>query len=480
MPDASVSLAASPVSTSLHSSEVSRKETIQVEQEASPSRHSSQDKQKFPLLPKEDSSSKNQALPIGRDSSKSRDSLFPENRSRFASSNHFSMNLSSYPPRTEGLATIQSQHMYNKYTCPVMNHSSNSGLVTQLPTTSKSLSHQISASSGYSLSFNSSIGASTLDAQKLLNSGKEYRASRSTFFGSEQEESLLVSSSGVPAHTSRYKTKISYDWEPSVPFRPSFFITPTSVSSPGDLYDPFNPSVEIPNIGEGSLKASFFIHGPPIQASSQVQTYGEHAVARDKVADLNDDKSSVSSHNRFYESEPNKSYVPCEKDCLAPEKETSVRTYLNSQNGKTGIGENTLGVEDITKTEKERTEHGARHQGEGSGRKRKRVDKAKKNNEMNVDSHMDGHVQIDMKALKNFRAALVDLVKELLKPSWHEGRLSRDAHNTIVKKSVDKVISTLQHHQIPTTMDTVNHYVSSSRLKIKKLVDVSVLFCFCR
>jgi hypothetical protein len=68
-------------------------------------------------------------------------------------------------------------------------------------------------------------------------------------------------------------------------------------------------------------------------------------------------------------------------------------------------------------------------------------------------------------------------VKELLKPFWHEGRLSKDAHVLIVKKSVDKVVSTLEPQQIPTTEDNAKHYVSSCRPKIAKLVQVSVLFC---
>ncbi|KAK4271586.1 hypothetical protein QN277_020260 [Acacia crassicarpa] len=444
MPDARVPLAASLVSSSLHSSEFSVKEIIQDEQEASPSQRPSQDKQKFPLLSKENLSSKNHVLSIGRDSSTSRDVSIPENRSIFnASNNYFSRNLSSYPSFVEGLAPIE-----NRY------------------------ASQASAPSSYSISSNLSVGASTLDAQKLLKSGKEYHAPRSTFLGSEWEEMPLTSQSGVWLHATGYRRKISScDWEPSVPFRPSFFITSAGISSSGDMYDPFHPCVEITNIGDGSLKASFFTHGPPIQSSSQVRTYGDCAVAGDKVEDIIDDKSSVSSHHRFYENEANKHCAPSEKDGCAHETETTARTYLNSHNGKASIGENTVAVEDNIKTEVEQTEIGARYQGEGSGLKKRRVDKAQKNNEMNVDFQMDGNMQNDSKAVKIFRAALVDLVKELLKPSWQEGYLSKDAHNKIVKKSVDKVISTLQPHQIPTTLDAVNHYISSSRLKIGKLVD---------
>jgi hypothetical protein len=62
-----------------------------------------------------------------------------------------------------------------------------------------------------------------------------------------------------------------------------------------------------------------------------------------------------------------------------------------------------------------------------------------------------------------------------LKPTWREGHLSKDAHNTIVKKTVEKVLSTLQPHQIPATVESIKQYLSSSQPKMAKLVEVSVL-----
>lgn len=426
---------------------------MQNEEEGSPSRHLSHEKEKFPM----------------------RDSLFPENRFAFnASNNYYGPNLSSYLSRAEGMAAIRNQPMYKGYTPTVLSHSPNSSGVSQLPATSVSLSHHILGQSGCSLPFGSSLGASYLDSQKLLNSEKEYHAPKSTFSGSERDDLPLVGTSRVPPHSTGYISKIrSYDWEPSVPFRPSFFITSMNVSSPGNLYDPLRDSIEIPNIGDGSLKASLLIQGSSIQASSQVRTYGDSAVVGKHISDLNDEKSSVSSH----ENEPYKNSVLREKDCLATETETTSGT--NYQNGKVGVGQHTFSVEDIMKREKKRTEHDARHHGEGSRLKKKREGKDKNINEMEVDFQMDSSVNKETKVLRNFRAALVDLVKELLKPSWHEGRLSKDAHIMIVKKSVDKVVSTLEPHQIPTTEDSAQQYVSSCRMKIAKLVNVSVPFYIC-
>lgn len=363
-----------------------------------------------------------------------RDSLFPESRSAFnASNNYFTSNHSSYSSRAEGMTANRNQHMYRGF-------------------------------------------SNALCSQKLLNSEKEYHALKSTF-SSEREDLPLVGSSRVPPHSNGYKLKTcSNNWEPSVPFRPSFFITSMNVSSPGDLYDPLRDSIEIPNIGDGSLKASLLIRGSSIQASSQARTCDDSAAVGKHMSDLNDDKSSVSSHNKFYENEPNRSSVPRGKDCLSTKTEITSGTCSNYQNGYVDVGQHTFSVEDTMETEKKRTEHDARHHGEGSGHKKRRVSKDNKIYEMDVDFQTDGSVQKETKAVKIFRAALVDLVKELLKPFWHEGRLSKDAHIVIVKKSVDKVVSTLEAHQIPTTEDTAKQYVSSCRSKIAKLVNVSVFF----
>ncbi|KAK7331957.1 hypothetical protein VNO80_28702 [Phaseolus coccineus] len=339
---------------------------------------------------------------------KLRDNLFPENRFAFSStSNYFS-------PNQDGMATLRNQHMYKGYASALLSHSPNS----------------------------------------------------------RQEDFPLVSSSRVPSYPTGYKSKIcSYDWEPSVPFRPSFFITSMNVSSPGDLYDPLRDSIEIPNIGDGSLKASLLIQGSDGQASTQAPIYGDSAVVGKHLSSLNDDKSSVSSHNnKFYETKPNKNSVPHEKDYLPTETEITSGAYVNYQNGKIGTGQNTFGVADSTKKEGDMTEHDARHHSEGSGHKKKRGDRDRKNHEMDVDFPIDGSMQKELKALKMLRAALVDHVKELLKPVWHEGRLSKDEYIMIVRKSVDKVVSSIEPHQIP-TIDTAKQYVSSSRVKIAKLVN---------
>lgn len=87
---------------------------------------------------------------------------------------------------------------------------------------------------------------------------------------------------------------------------------------------------------------------------------------------------------------------------------------------------------------------------------------------------MDGNVPKESKATRHFRSALIELVKEILKPKWREGHLKKDVHNTVVKKTLDKVLGALQSHQVPTTVESVKQYLSSSRPKIEKLVEVGI------
>ncbi|EMS64902.1 hypothetical protein TRIUR3_35462 [Triticum urartu] len=73
-----------------------------------------------------------------------------------------------------------------------------------------------------------------------------------------------------------------------------------------------------------------------------------------------------------------------------------------------------------------------------------------------------------------FRIHLAEHVKELLKPIWKEGKLSKDAHKLIVKKSVDKVLATVDLHQVPATKELITDYITMSGTKIEKLVKSNV------
>lgn len=94
----------------------------------------------------------------------------------------------------------------------------------------------------------------------------------------------------------------------------------------------------------------------------------------------------------------------------------------------------------------------------------------------NGDEHVkvgNGNNHKDDKDMRFFKNALIEFVKETLKPTWKEGRMSREVHKTIVKKVVDKVTSTMQDH-IPKTQGKTDQYLSHSKPKITKLVQAYV------
>ncbi|MFS7939648.1 putative transcription factor C3H family [Helianthus anomalus] len=76
----------------------------------------------------------------------------------------------------------------------------------------------------------------------------------------------------------------------------------------------------------------------------------------------------------------------------------------------------------------------------------------------------------DSRSMKLFKIALADFVKEVLKPSWRQGNMSKEAFKTIVKKTVDKVSGAMKKHQIPKSQTKINHYIDSSQRKLTKLV----------
>ncbi|CAN1349130.1 Zinc finger CCCH domain-containing protein 38, partial [Linum perenne] len=82
----------------------------------------------------------------------------------------------------------------------------------------------------------------------------------------------------------------------------------------------------------------------------------------------------------------------------------------------------------------------------------------------------------EAKGLRAFKFALVEFVKEALKPAWKEGQVSKDSYKNIVKKVVDKVTSTMQVSSIPQTQEKIDHYLSASKPKLTKLVQVTSLF----
>ncbi|KAK1297653.1 Zinc finger CCCH domain-containing protein 36 [Acorus calamus] len=76
----------------------------------------------------------------------------------------------------------------------------------------------------------------------------------------------------------------------------------------------------------------------------------------------------------------------------------------------------------------------------------------------------------DSRSMRLFKIALADFVKEILKPSWQQGNMSKEAFKTIVKKTVDKVARAMPNNRVPKSEVKINQYVESSQRKLTKLV----------
>ncbi|CAK7350554.1 unnamed protein product [Dovyalis caffra] len=313
---------------------------------------------------------------------------------------------------------------------------------------------------GSPFSFSSSFDTSLLGSQKLLDGDRASRSSlllqtASAFSGSEREKFSPVGVSGDRLHHAEHKAEISSnDWEPS--------------------YDPLQDSFDLPNIGDKSFKFSFFSLGGSISNMSQQPIYGDSLSSRTFGTESNGDKSTTSFRDKLHGGLLDKNCSTPGKDSFTTATVTGGTGTADGENGNAPKEESASGTgydKDSRITKKIDARDGRPHRDRSRHKKDLKADSVRQNNEMEVDQKIDGDGQKESKVLRHFRSALIDFVKELLKPIWREGHLSKDAHNTIVKKTVEKVIRTLQPHQIPATLESIKQYLSSSQPKMAKLVE---------
>ena len=101
------------------------------------------------------------------------------------------------------------------------------------------------------------------------------------------------------------------------------------------------------------------------------------------------------------------------------------------------------------------------------------------NTSSNEDKHLESETDVDNKSvntklavLKNFHVALVEFVKELLRPTWNLGLLSKVAYKKIVKKTVNMVENSLNLNQIPNTAESTEEYFDLSLTKLSNTIEV--------
>ncbi|CAL5345009.1 unnamed protein product [Camellia sinensis] len=413
----------------------------------------------------------------------SRNSCFPEQRSLannsvISSDTYRSTVIPSHATSFEDMAARRSQFMLHDRSSPGLSRSPNLSLSPSIQTAGILPSQHIPAWTRSSFSF-SSLGTDSLGAPKHSDSDREYHASRSSswlqsslrFSGSESENLSVTNVSGGPLPISGHRTKISSnDWEPSVRFRSSFFI-PQSPSSPGSLYDPIRDSIEQPNLGDGFSKLSS-THEKSVTNTHLIMD-GDPALTRSLGPECGSYKHSISGHHEVHDNMLDKNFHG--KNLFRTEGEAMRISHDEQKNKNTLPKEEKLltpaYAKDITEANKINLESDLRLRKDGLRHKNElKVDNGRQSNEMDVDLKTDWE-QKESKALKHFRAALIDFVKELVKPAWREGHLSKDAHKVIVKKAVDKVLSTTQPHQAPNTAESIQQYLDASQQKISKLVE---------
>ncbi|KAM1154323.1 hypothetical protein ACFX19_037325 [Malus domestica] len=424
--------------------------------------------------------------PADKDKSIFMSGLHPEsgffsNGSISSSGKYFIRKNSSHTSGVGEPDGIWSQHVHRVHSSPLVNLALNSSS-RNLSTTGLFPTSRISSWTGFSLpSSSSNLDASPHDTLKLFDRSKDYRSctrlppllkSSSPFSSSELKSFPVIS---VSLRSAEIKTKISSnDWEPSVPFRPSFILPCAFLSSSGRQYDPLHDSIELPKLANISGETSFYPEGATVMNKLHQQIHGESASGTTRPA-CDGDTNSMSSHNTYHEKVLDNSCYIRDHNSPGTEAETVGTSAVCLKGTMTGE-ENPLGLSHLkgsTKQNKASTAYGdSRHVSDSSGHQEDiKVDRFRDKNEVDGEHLTDGNVQQESKAVRNFRAALVDLVKELLKPKWREGSLSKDAHNMIVKRAVEKIISAFQPHQIPPTIETVIQYLSVCRPKISKLVE---------
>ncbi|CAM8943633.1 unnamed protein product [Rhodiola kirilowii] len=98
------------------------------------------------------------------------------------------------------------------------------------------------------------------------------------------------------------------------------------------------------------------------------------------------------------------------------------------------------------------------------------VDMPNRSSEAAISETLPDKKSKDSRSMKLFKSAIANFVKEVLKPSWRQGNMSKEAFKTIVKKTVEKVSGAMKGHRYPKSQAKINHYIDSSERKLTKLV----------
>ncbi|KAJ6677845.1 ZINC FINGER CCCH DOMAIN PROTEIN-RELATED [Salix viminalis] len=208
-------------------------------------------------------------------------------------------------------------------------------------------------------------------------------------------------------------------------------IQPNQAVEPQKQYDPICDSVEHRKLHVNS--------NPPDQ---KLELLSKNLSPSSLSAGLNS-----GDFNKF---RPEQDFV--DKSSQLKQPGPAVSSEANKENNGVGSEESNK----VQEQDKSAPENGPLENSDGDGK----ADESKKNK--------------DGKGNRAFKFALVEFVKDLLKPAWREGQVSKDAYKNIVKKVVDKVTGTMQSASVPTTQEKIEQYLSVSKPKLTKLVQAYV------
>lgn len=220
----------------------------------------------------------------------------------------------------------------------------------------------------------------------------------------------------------------------------------------GDMYDPFVDSFE-----PASLKLDCLQEHEPVSDSYTVP------------------KASISSNTPLNVEENNQDVV--DKQALS-ESDTTARVSVSS-NKPPDVEDFTNG-NDIGAVVSEDNDEFGENAGEGNSHETltpnsnneipKANNSAREGDITRKKSRGDAKEKDSSRSMKLFQVALTKFVKDLLKPSWRQGNMSKEAFKTIVKRAVDKVSNSMEGRRVPKSKAKIDKYIDSSRDKLTKLV----------
>ncbi|KAL3341095.1 hypothetical protein AABB24_025580 [Solanum stoloniferum] len=324
----------------------------------------------------------------------------------------------------------------------------------------------------------SSRNIDALDDQKLLDCSQEYSSSRSTSlhhkssaFPNSKTELSRIDLSWDTRYSSDYRTMAPFDdWEPSVPFRPSFLLS-QMIGCPESLYDPIRDSIDQSNLGDGPSKLSSSAKGGPV-VTKHMQANADPVSTGTLGPEQSSNKVPISGNIYHRDILPDNL---SEKDMSTNETDTADTAVAHqeintsSKEEKYSRSANLRGATKADKqlsTELPRTRTRKKTQSES--------ERLRHGTEIDIDRKTDRSVNKESRVMKHFHAALVEFVKELLRPTWSEGLMSKDAYKMIVKKTIDKVVNSLHPNQIPGTAESIRQYLDLSQQKLAKLIEAYV------